>query len=185
MKRTPLTCSASPQLLLMVDTFPRVGDRMADKLTLNYKHFVECHWQIRVYCFACKATVCLNSTKNGHDAEWFHLLCAEYQRTCTQWVHFHGRNQPRAKEACFWLRYHWSRSRRACQGLCRYCQGSSEHRVILLSLAVCYLSFHWLEWGTRAGGAVGWGGVVLMRALGDMKSRKRELGSLLVLELGA
>lgn len=76
MKWTPLRCSAPPQLLLMVGTFPRVGDRKADKLTLNYKHFVECHWQIRVYCFACKATVCLNSTKMDTTQSDF-ISCAQ------------------------------------------------------------------------------------------------------------
>lgn len=63
MKRIPLRCSEFPPLLLMVDTFPRVGDQSADELTLNYKHFAERRWKIEVYCFACKATVCLNSTK--------------------------------------------------------------------------------------------------------------------------
>lgn len=82
-------------------------------------------------------------------------MCSEYKRTCTLCVHFHGRNQPRAR----WLVPGRStidhKSRRACQGLCRCCQGSSKHRVILLSLAVCYLSFPWF--GRDSQGCVGGG----------------------------
>lgn len=42
-------------LLLMVDTFPRVGDWMADKLMLNYKHFVECQWQMKDLLFCLQS----------------------------------------------------------------------------------------------------------------------------------
>lgn len=155
MKWMPLRCSVPPRLLLMVDTFPRVGDRMADKLTLNYKHFVECHWQIKVYCFACKATVCLNSTKMDTMQSDFiscaqnineHVLCAYI---------FTAEISPepgRLVPGCGTIDH---QSRKVCQGLCRCCQGSSEHRVILLSLAVCYLSVHWLRGDNR--GCVGVG----------------------------
>lgn len=157
MKRIPLRCSEFPLLLLTVDTFPRVGDRSADELTLNYKHFAECRGQIGVYCFACKATVCLNSTKMDRMPSEF-ISCAQNTNEHVLRVYiFTAESSPepgRLVPGCCAIDH---KSRRACQGLCRCCQGSSEHRVILLSLAVCYLSFHWLRRDSRGcGGGGGW-----------------------------
>lgn len=39
----------------MFDTFPGVGDWTADKLTLNYKHFVQCQRQMKDLLFSLQS----------------------------------------------------------------------------------------------------------------------------------
>lgn len=86
----------------MVDTFPRVGDWTADKLTLNYKHFVECHpANERSTVLLAKQPYAFNSIKTDTVQNYF-ILCAQNTKEsmcCACAFSRHGSAQSSARRA--------------------------------------------------------------------------------------
>lgn len=95
----------------MFDTFPGVGDWTADKLTLNYKHFVQCQRQMKDLLFSLQSNSA--STKIYMVQNYF-ICCAGninermYMHVYTSCVHFYGRDQLTEQYSLLGGEYHWS-----------------------------------------------------------------------------